>query len=128
MNGILITNNPAAEKKYFGSMKTIYLENTDYIHILYSVRDKIHEGHKLLTHPLSGSVKPNQTPYKSIVISEEKGQLDFDSLKIIEDSITIAKKLLDEKPTREYSQKILDDFQLIDLDLITGGIESMRQF
>lgn len=128
MNGILITNNPEAEKKYLTSMKTVYLENTDYIHVLYAARDKIHEGHKLLTHPLSGSVKPNQTPYKSIVVSEEAAQLDFESLKIIEDSIVIAKKLLDEKPTRKYTQKILEDFKLIDLDLITGGIESMRQF
>lgn len=32
------------------------------------VRDRIHEGHLLLSHPLSGSVKPNETPYKSVMI------------------------------------------------------------
>ncbi len=56
------------------------------------VRDKVHEGHELATHPLSGSVKPNETPYKTIMISEKKGVLDFNSLKIIEDSIATAKK------------------------------------
>jgi hypothetical protein len=128
MNGILITNNPAAGKKNFDKIETIYLENTDLIHVLYFTRNKIHEGHKLLTHPLSGSVKPNQTPYKSIVITKDKAQLDVSSLIIMEDSIAVARKQVDEKQAPAWSREILADFQLIDMDLITSGIESMSQF
>lgn len=128
MNGILITNNPSAGKKYLDDIETIYLENTDFIKVLYFTRDKIHEGHKLLTHPLSGSVKPNQTPYKSIVITKDKAQLDIESLEIMEDSIAIASKQINGKKAPVWSKEILEDFQLIDLDLITSGIESMSQF
>lgn len=128
MNAILITNNPTVEKKYLAYIETMYLENFDFLNVLYYTRNKIHEGHKLLTHPLSGSVKPNQTPYKSLVITKEKAQLDIESLKIIEDSITIARKQINEKQAPVWAKEILEDFKLIDKDLITSGIESMGQF
>ena len=108
MNGILITNNPLAEKKYAGRVEIVYLENAMLIDVLNYVRGKIHEGRKLLTHPLSGSVKPGQTNYKSVMITKETGELDVESLKIIEDSIAM-------------SRKLMEDAQLIDLSLIAGG-------
>ena len=128
MNGILITNNPAAAKKFSGIIETVYLENADFINVLYFTRNKIHEGCKLLTHPLSGSVKPNQTPYKSIVITKDKAQLDTESLIIIEDSIAMSMKQINEKKAPFRPKDILEDFQLIDMDLIASGIESMSQF
>lgn len=127
MNGILITNNPLVNKKYFENIEKRYLENADLLNVLYYARNRIHEGHQLLTHPLSGSVKPNQTPYKSIVLSRDKSTLDTESLKLMEDSIAIASKLINEKKAQAWSKEILEDFQLIDMDLITSGIESMRQ-
>lgn len=126
MNCILITNNPLVKKKYSNVFETIYLEKADFINVFYLTRDKIHEGYSLLTHPLSGSVKPNQTPYKSIAISKEKLELDIDSLKIMENSIAVASKLLKEKTASNWPKEILEDFQLIDLDLIISGIESMN--
>lgn len=128
MNGILITNNPAAAKKFSGIIETVYLENADFINVLYFTRNKIHEGYKLLTHPLSGSVKPNQTPYKSVVITKDKAQLDTESLIIIEDSIAMSMKQINEKKAPFRPKDILEDFQLIDMDLIASGIESMSQF
>lgn len=128
MRGILVTNNLAVYKNYRDRIETIYIETAGYVDILLTVRNKIHNGHKLLTHPLSGSVKPNETPYKSIMITKEKSKLDIDSLEIIEDSITTANKLIKEKRTPKWTNKILEDFQLIDFDLIKSGIESMKQF
>lgn len=128
MNGILVTNNPAVKKEYHDIIEVLYLENADFIKVLFCVRDKIHEGHRLLTHPLSGSVKPNHTPYKSIVLTKEKMKLDLESLQIIEDSIAIAQKQINEKKVPVLSKEILADFQLIDMDLITSGLNSMDQF
>lgn len=125
MNGILITNNPLVNRKYEKKLEMVYLQNEDLLAVLYLTRDKIHKGHKLLTHPLSGSVKPNQTPYKSIVITIDKAQLDMESLKIIEDSIVLASKQLRDKKVPVWPKEVLEDFQLIDLDLIASGIESM---
>lgn len=114
--------------KYNGKMDMIYLDEYSYLDVLELIRDKIHQGHKLLTHPLSGSVKPNETPYKSAVISLDRGNLDLQSLEIIEDSISVAKKFIDGKKTPRWTEEILKDFRLIDFNLIDGAIQSMNQF
>ena len=123
MDGILITNNPMADKKYSGRFETIFLENAGLTDVMYTARDKIHTGHRLLSHPLSGSVKPGQTPYKSIMISRETGELDIDSLKIMEDSIAVALKQISGKGPPHWPPKVLEDFQLIDMGLIASGID-----
>lgn len=128
LKSILITNNPMVVEKYKEKMDIIFLEENNYIDMLLTVRNKIHEGHKILTHPLSGSIKPNETPYKSVLISKDKDSIDMDSLQMIEGSIDVAKKFLNIKKTPEWNPKILGDFQLIDYFLIKGAIESMEQF
>ena len=84
MASIIITNNGYVHEKYKEKTEVIYKEDFNYLQILEFVRDKIHEGHELLTHPLSGSIKPNETPYKTIMISKEKGNLDENGLIIVE--------------------------------------------
>ena len=79
MDFIIITNNPRVQREY-GDKYCIAYQECSFDEILYTVRDKVHKGHKLLTHPLSGSVKPNETPYKSIMISVDRGPMDNDSL------------------------------------------------
>ncbi|GAA0177520.1 GrdX family protein [Clostridium sediminicola] len=128
MNSILITNNPMVAEKYKEKMEIIFLKDNSYLDVLSDVRNRIHEGHEILTHPLSGSVKPNETPYKSVLISKNKGKLDMKSLQIIEGSIDVTKKFLNIKKSPEWTKGILEDFQLIDYSLIKGAVESMIQF
>ena len=105
MKNILITNNALVNEKYKDQITTIYLEDLDYLKVLELVRDKIHIGHELLTHPLSGSIKPNETPFKSVLISDKVSEINFDSLSIIEESILTAKKFLDQKKIRNWQGK-----------------------
>ena len=72
MANIIITNNKYVHDKFKDKIEIIFKEDATYLEILEFVRDKVHEGHKLMTHPLSGSIKPNETPYKTIMISKEK--------------------------------------------------------
>lgn len=127
MKNILVTNNSLVNETYKENIEIIYLESLDYLKVLETVRDKVHLGHKLLTHPLSGSVKPNETPFKSVIISEEVGSMDFDSLNIIEESILTAKKFLDQRKIKDWPDEVLKDFRTIDFSIITSGIESMNQ-
>lgn len=127
MKNILITNNNMVNEKYSDEMTLIYLDDLDLLKVLEVVRDKIHLGHELLTHPLSGSIKPNETPFKSVIISDEIGTVNFESLRIIEESIATARKFLDQKKIRNWPDRILDDFRVIDFSLIVSGIESMNQ-
>ncbi len=125
MDILIITNNSLVYEKYSEKIEVIYLGESTYLEILECVRDRIHKGHKLLTHPLSGSVKPNETPFKSIVICKNKGTLDFSSLSIMEESIASAKKFIKNKATPLWTEKVADDFRLIDCSIITSAIGSM---
>lgn len=119
MSKKIITNNVLVNNKYSNHYEVEYLD-IDYIGILKKTRDYIHTGHKLLTHPLSGSIKPNETPYKSIMISKEKLQLDMDSLMIIEESIKTANKFINKIGKVNSNNRIDEDFQIVDLSLIDG--------
>lgn len=125
MKDIIVTNNPYVYEKYKDNFKITFDEKFTYLDVLEYVRTKVHEGHKLSTHPLSGSVKPNETPYKTIMISDNKGALDFDSLKIIEESIATFKKFKENRPTPNWTESILDDFRVIDLSLIENVINKL---
>lgn len=93
--------------------------DVSYAKILHMVRDYVHKGHVLISHPLSGSVKPNETPYKSIVVSKNANELDLKSLAIIEESIACCEKFDKHKKIPESA---LQDFMEIDYSLILGGI------
>ena len=88
---IIITNNPLVPKK-LGEEYTVTYKEISYEEVLREVRDRIHEGHQLLSHPLSGSVKPNETPYKSVMVSKRKGEVEERSLSIIENAIQACRK------------------------------------
>ena len=126
MKDIIITNNKYVYEKYKDKLEVEFYENFTYLDVLKYVRDKIHEGYKLTTHPLSGSVKPNETPYKTVMISDEKKDIiDFNTLNIIEDTIATTKKFISNKPTPNCPESILDDFRVIDLSLIENVIDKL---
>ncbi|MGO1368419.1 MAG: GrdX family protein [Senegalia sp. (in: firmicutes)] len=122
MKQYLITNNSLVHRKYSEEYEVDYLD-VSYMDILKYVRDKIHSGHILLTHPLSGSIKPNETPYKTVIISKEKRNLDMKSLMIIEDSISTADKFINKIGMREFDLKSSEDFKVIDLSLVEESIK-----
>ncbi len=119
----IITNNPAAARKYPG---VAALHQTDVAGIFRLGRDAVHFGAVLIGHPLAGSVKPNESPYKSLVLSSAKDAplaLHADSLKLIE----AAREALDKMPVknRAYPSQVLDDFMVIDLDLLDSAIAGL---
>ncbi|WP_157149969.1 GrdX family protein [Brachyspira sp. SAP_772] len=124
MNCVVITNNP----KIFEEVKSknaeiIYMSNSDFMEVLCKVRDYVHLGYKLLTHPIVSSIKPYETPYKSVALSKSP-ELDLYSLELIENSIELTKNFLD-KPRRKLTKEIDEDFKLIDYKLVIGAIENI---
>ncbi|MFI3207812.1 MAG: GrdX family protein [Eubacteriales bacterium] len=117
---IVITNNPYVYERIRETKEVIYKE-VGYVDILRVARDEIHQGAILLSHPLSGSVKPKETPYKSMLVKRAKG-LDQESVQIIESAILTCDKFQDKSGM--YSQEVCKDFQLIDWGLIEGAMLS----
>ena len=94
--------------------------------MLKSVRDMVHKGSKLITHPLMGSVKPNETSFRSIIISQGD-TLDHESLAIIENSIAAAEKFIRNNELPKWSDNVLDDFRFVDLKLFESALESITR-
>ncbi len=115
----IITNNPMV-KSEVKDMEVRFIDDT-YVGVLEECRNHIHNNYILLTHPLYGSVKPNETLYRSVVL--EKGDaLDMNSLKLIEEAINTAKKFLNDKPVENWPESIREDFMVVDLDIISNAI------
>ncbi len=122
---LIITNNKKVLDE-LGSEKNIEYHDIDALELLYIVRNKIHTGSILLSHPLSGSIKPNENPYKSILIDEKVGKLDYDSLMTIENSINTFIKFRNMGIKVSSEKKAQDDYSLIDFTLI-NSIDGLEQ-
>lgn len=95
-----------------------------YYDVLVEVRDLVHRCFELITHPLVGSVKPNETPYRSIILKQGVNT-DFQSVTIIESSIQTYEKFEKMKPSPKWSQSILEDFQFVDLKLFESSLDNI---
>jgi hypothetical protein len=117
----IISNNPLVT---LGS-DDYRISGYDVLKVLEKLRDLVHLGHRLLTHPLAGSIKPNENPFKSVVISDKASNIDVNSVLIAEDSYERAKRMLKDRPIKEYSENVLEDMKRIDLSLLEAGLQSL---
>ena len=116
----LITNNPKFIEENLKDIEIEYLD-VSYIDILRKVREYVHENWEIVTHPLYGSVKPNETIYRTIVI-KEKNSLDITSVNLISDAILTFKKFRNNREVPQWTDRVKDDFSVIDHDLIINAI------
>ncbi|MCC2864427.1 GrdX family protein [Ihubacter massiliensis] len=117
---LILTNNSKVKTYFEGRAQVIYEEKRP-VELLKQARDLIHQGHELLTHPLSGSISPRAAPYKSMALSRERKELDLSSLRLIEEAIRAYEG--DEAPILNHPQSILEDFKEVDFALIKGAQE-----
>ena len=120
---VIITNNPLIQETY-GSTYTVDYEALSYDDILMKIRDAVHRGASVLTHPLYGSVKPKETPYRSVLMDMREGPVDMDSLLLIEQTIASAGKFPNK--SAGYDEGTLNDCRVIDLSLLQGALGSMQ--
>lgn len=119
----VISNNPMCREKFASKYDVEFIEG-NVIKVFKNIRDYVHLGHRILTHPLMSSVKPNETPYRTVILSKNRDtKTDVDSLMLIENSIMTTEKFLRDFSTPNWSEEILLDFQLIDYDLISHAVD-----
>lgn len=110
-------------EKYSSKLDITFIDG-QYIDVLKAIRDKVHKGSKLITHPLMGSIKPNETPYRSIIIKEGT-TLDVESLAIIENSIATTERFQRDNKAPCWNEAVLDDFRFVDLRLFESALDSI---
>ena len=94
--------------------------------VFQTLRDLVHEGCRVLTHPLAGSVKPHETEFKSVILEKRTGPVDPTSLELIENAIAVAARF--RRPERDWgedAERIRDDFKAIDASLLETGLDGL---
>lgn len=117
---IIVTNNSKVRQKFTDRCEVRYVGT--FMEVLEEVRDLVHEGAVLLTHPMASSLKPNQTPYRSVILEQsEKRTLDMNSLTLIEQAVETYEKFMAVKKLPEYSEAVKEDFKTIDESLMQSA-------
>ncbi|MDO5111806.1 MAG: GrdX family protein [Clostridia bacterium] len=121
----LVTNNESAMKAYANHphIGVTYLARGSYLDVLITVRDRVHEGWHLMTHPQASNLKPNQCPYKTVLIANGREVQSFArDVELIEGSIAAFHKFTDGMRPPAWSQKALRDFQTVDLAVVESAV------
>ena len=124
---LVVTNNYKAEGKYRSQEKlhVEFLEGQGYKDVLLRVRDLIHEGWHLLSHPQASNLKPMQTPYKSVIVAYGVSVQPFErDIEMIESAIAGYEKFTKGKVLPAWTEKIRDDFCTVDLAVIDSAVQS----
>lgn len=119
----ILTNNPLVAETYSERYPVEFFSKGSDLDVLLRARDLVHNGHRVLTAPLSGSVKPWETPYRSIMVtSAHSDEVDAFSLDIMERALAILNH--SKAGPETIAESILHDFQIIDLSLIDSALPS----
>lgn len=89
------------------------------------VRDRVHAGWLLLTHPLYGNIQPSQQRFRSVLVGlpDEKKNIDAGSLSILEGAIALYKKKGAHPVNPALESGHLEDFAALDVYLLQDSME-----
>ena len=127
MKQLIITNNPKTAE-YIEHHRKEWKDNpeTTAIELIFcasrdelytQVRDYIHRNWKLQNHAMYGNIQLHKQPYRSMVLTEGT-ELDTRSLQLWEQAMERVKRT--NPPS--YSEKVLEDFQALDLSLFRSAL------
>lgn len=114
---ILVTNNDRVYEKYKDEMKILLLDS--YKDVLVKVRDLVYDRHILLTHPQASSLKPNQTPFRSVMVYPKGEEDNTKDIMLIEKCMETYEQWQKIAVTpNDYQKSVEEDFKTIDLSVI----------
>ncbi len=122
---LLVTNNGKALEIYenHAEIGVDYLEEGSYLDVLIRVRDLVHEGWHLMSHPQASNLKPHQSPCKTVLLSSGREAQPFSrDVEMVESSIEALHKFTRGMTLPNWPEKTLRDFQTIDLSVVESAI------
>jgi len=123
---LVVTNNPLVREHLREGDLTLQWVEGVYEDVLREVRNRIHEGYQLMTHPLAGSVKPYETPYRTVILSAQPATLHLPSLSVLEQAFTLLASFKGKDGNlhslRTYREEHLPDLQLVDYELLKTAL------
>lgn len=119
---VCITNNRALARH----LSSFELIDGTALDVLKKSRDLIHTGCKLMLNPLYGNLKPNQQPYRSVVLGrpivKKNGGIDAESLDYIEQALNIYQNAPVLRAPGDLPLSSDTDFMYLDYALVEGTL------
>lgn len=109
---LIITNNPLVNNILDAVIEPV---RGNCIEVFRRVYSKVAQGHSLLSHPLAGSIKPNQNPYKSVLLSARPEEVSISHLHLAHHCLEKIEEMLSENYQLPGND---EDLQLIDRELL----------
>lgn len=114
---VCISNNPSLK----GHVKSLDYLDGGALDVLRAGRDLIHIGWELLADPLYGNFKPNQQPYRSLILKKTNTlnqSLNLSSLNLIENAIAVFNGASRVTLPGELPEKMDTDYKYLDFVLL----------
>ena len=127
---VIISNNPDIEALVPKTFSFTGMAGSPAKAVLTAARDRIHLGAKLLAHPMAGRLRPNETPYMTVVLAPPAPStgagtdLDLPSLEIIEYCLAEEHKYA-EMP-KKYDELLLPDLRFISCELFQSILQELN--
>ena len=119
MNIIVATNNSLAADAMSNKIADlIYTDSCSFLDVLIMSKNLIVSGHMLMINPLIGNIPPYEMPYKTVIMTENGGAVDFNSLKIIDNAITLTRRAMNEMPKAFWQRDDLECLKRNDLAVV----------
>lgn len=116
----IITNNPSIKNNY----NSIDFIDGSFEDVLLKVRDLVHAGYELISHPLGASLRMFFSPYRSIIVSDETQEINEMHIQAIENSIENYRKHMKERNPDVVNK---EDYALIDGELLKSSMEEYKR-
>lgn len=116
MRNPIITNNSSVVEKY----ETVIFIDGSVEDVLIRVRDYVHMGYELISHPLPASLRMMFSPVRSVILGHLMETVDYYSAEVIEDSIIKYRNHMDFRRI-DYANEA--DYKMIDLILFESSFK-----
>ena len=115
MNYIVVTNNPNVKEvcEY-----VLFVDGT-FLEVLINVRNLVHKGYELISHPLGASIRMMYSPYRSVVVGNKLNEINRSNIDVIENSIYNYKKTMQR---RNPDVKNSEDYAVLDFNLLRSAL------
>jgi hypothetical protein len=113
---IIVTNN----KLLSNELAVLDFVEGDFFCVLMRVRDLVHEGHALISHPIGASMRMMFSPCRSVIVGPKTQQFNQIHAITIENSIDIYKRSTQHRAAADLVNKA--DYERIDLELLKEAI------
>jgi hypothetical protein len=120
---ILLSNNPRYKDR--SDLPVDYREGAAGRDIIIAARDLIHQGWKLLNHPLYGNFRPHQQPFRTILLQKDEKKPAFDEygLGLIEDAEQVYNADPNPLTPAQTPERMLRDCSEIDFELMRETLQ-----